>query len=278
MKKQANFPRYLWILLTLTLSFSTSYGKIHSLKIPSMALADSNRIIVATPQTFDPYKKGGYPFIVMLHGYSGDETQWQDNADLQALSDLYDILLVLPDGGYDGWWIDTDLDQGRNYATHIHQELTIWMVLQFNGSTKASQHGILGLSMGGFGAFYQALVHPKDYAAAVSLSGVLDITRHQDSWGLIKALGPYSENRDNWEAHNPLHLAQRPVPRQGPDLLLICGYDDFAFAENQAIAHQLERLGYSARLQEEEGAHTHTFWKAHVAESIDFIVSHFQDY
>ncbi|MEA3288030.1 MAG: alpha/beta hydrolase-fold protein [Candidatus Marinimicrobia bacterium] len=276
MNKQRLFSRSLLIILILGLSTSPSFGKIHHLKIPSVALTDSNRIIVTTPDNFDVNKESGYPFIAMLHGWSGDETQWEDDADLQSLSNRYNILLVLPDGGYDGWWLDTDLVPGRNYASHIQQEIKIWMVLHFNGSPKASQQGIMGLSMGGFGAFVQALEHPGDYAAAASLSGVMDITRHQDGWGLIDVLGSFSGNRDNWEAHNPLHLAQKPAPSHGPALLLICGDDDFAFPENQAMAHQMKSLGYSARFQVEEGAHTHTFWKAHVGEAIDFIVSNFQ--
>ena len=135
----------------------------------------------------------------------------------------------------------------------------------------------MGLSMGGFGAFLQALKHPESYAAAVSLSGVMDITRHLDSWGLINSLGKYSDNPKIWESQNPLHLTQKAKHNSTPALLLICGRDDFAFAENQAMAHQMRRMGYPGKLREEAGAHTHTFWKAQVDSAISFIVSNFKD-
>ncbi len=277
MKKYIVFSRPLLATL-LFFSFQlAALGKVQSFKIPSVALSDSNQVIVASPTTFDMNKQGGYSYIVMLHGYSGNQDQWNEDADLQALSDKYNILLVLPDGGYDSWWLDTDLLSGRNYDTHLHQELTIWVVETLNGSANPTQHGIMGLSMGGFGAFLQALKHPSSYAAAASLSGVMDITRHPNSWGLAKSLGRYTNNRKKWDSNNPLNLTQRPLKRPLPDFLLICGRDDFAFPENQAMIHQMKRMGYSAELKEEAGAHTHTFWKTHVEAAIEFIVNHFQD-
>jgi S-formylglutathione hydrolase FrmB len=270
---QALSPLIIFLLI-FTVSSSVS-GEILHLKVPSVALSDSNRVIVATPAQFDSQKKGGYPFIVMLHGWSGDETQWENDSDLQSLCDTYQVLLVLPDGGYDGWWVDSEVSSGRNYATHLLQEIKIWMVVRFNGSIEHAQHGILGLSMGGFGAINQALKHPDTYAAAASLSGVMDITRHTENWHLTGALGLYADNPDRWKRHNPLHLAEKPSPGNSPYMLLVCGRDDFTFKENQEMAELLELNGYNIVFREEDGTHSHAFWKNHVESAIKFIVSHF---
>ncbi len=262
---------------SLCLTLPAAWGKIHHLKIPSMALADSNRVIIATPSNFEQHRPAKYPFIVMLHGWSGDETQWKKDADLQILSDKYDILLILPDGGYDGWWVDSEVSPGRNYDTHIRQELKIWAVTNFNGATNASQHGVLGLSMGGFGAINQAIKYPDDYAAAASLSGVMDVTRHTDNWHLSNALGLYADDPKRWERNNPLHIAQKKAPRHAPDMILICGRDDFTFEENQDMAAILKKSGYASQVQWEAGTHSHTFWKTHVGSAVAFIVSHFKE-
>jgi len=275
MKPYKNFSASLLALLFVLPSFSSVFGDILHLKAPSVALSDSNRVIVATPSQFDLHLRSGYAFIVMLHGWSGDETQWEDDSDLQALCDTYNVLLVLPDGGYDGWWVDSEVSPGRNYDTHIHQEIKIWMVENFNGSKKPSQHGIMGLSMGGFGAISQALKYPKSYAATASLSGVMDITRHTENWHLTNALGLYADDPDRWERNNPLHLAERKAPRRSPDILLICGRDDFTFKENQEMARLLDDMKYDSVFREEAGTHSHIFWKTHVESAIKFIVSHF---
>ncbi|MCF7826350.1 MAG: prolyl oligopeptidase family serine peptidase [Candidatus Marinimicrobia bacterium] len=269
-----NFTSLTFLLLILT-GFSSAWGSILHLKAPSLALSDSNRVIVATPTQFDLHKKGGYPFIVMLHGWSGDETQWEKDADLQTLCDTYNILLVLPDGGYDGWWVDSEQQPDRNYDSHIHEEIIIWVVEKFNGSKKPTRHGVLGLSMGGFGAIYQALKYPDNYAAVASLSGVMDITRHTENWHLSNALGLYADNPDRWKKNNPLDLAGKKAPAHSPRMLLICGRDDFSFKENQEMAKRLKDMGYQCEFREEAGAHTHTFWKTHVGSAIKFIVSNF---
>jgi len=277
MKPYKNISALLFIILLSFSSFSPLFGEIFHLKAPSVALSDSNRVIVATPADFNPDLRGGYPFIVMLHGWSGDETQWQDDSDLQNLCDTYQVLLVLPDGGYDGWWVDSEVTPDRNYDTHIHQEITIWMVRNFNGSKKASQHGVMGLSMGGFGAIVQVLKHPRSYAAAASLSGVMDITRHTENWHLTKALGLYEDDSVRWRSNNPLHLAEKPAKRYSPDMILFCGRDDFTFEENVEIARILEENGYKSVFREESGTHSHTFWKTHVESAIKFIHSKFNE-
>ena len=277
MKPNVFSIRALSLFVALCCSSSIALGEIQHLKIPSMALADSNRVIIATPSTFDQHRYAGYPFIIMLHGWSGDETQWKDDSDLQLLCDTYDILLILPDGGYDGWWVDSEVNSGRNYSSHIRVEVKIWAVENFNGSKHASQHGIMGLSMGGFGAITQALKYPEDYIAAASLSGVMDVTRHTENWHLTNALGLYAENPERWERNNPFHLAQMKAPKVSPDMLLICGRDDFAFKENQEMAKLLFDGGYSSVFKAEEGTHSHAFWKTHVGTAIEFIVSKFKD-
>jgi len=265
------------VLFLIVTTFSPVSGDILHLKTPSIALADSNRVIVATPSLFNPHRKGGYPFIVMLHGWSGDETQWEDDSDLQSLCDTFQILLVLPDGGYDGWWVDSEVSPGRNYATHILQEIKIWMVVNFNGSMDPANHGVMGLSMGGFGAITQVLKYPDNYAAAASLSGVMDVTRHTENWHLTGALGLYVDDPDRWKRNNPLHLAEKQAPRNSPNMLLLCGRDDFTFKENQEMAKLLELKGYKIVFREESGTHSHTFWKTHVESAIKFIVSHFSE-
>ena len=268
--------RFLGLLLVCSLAPSLSSAAIQHVKMPTHTLADSNRVIVATPRNFDSERRGGYPFVIMLHGWSGDETQWEDDADLQFLADSFGVLLVLPDGGYDGWWMDNGRTAGRNYDSYLRQDLKPWIIKRYNGSAKKLQQGIMGLSMGGYGAVMQALKYPDQYAAAASLSGVMDITRHPDSWGIEKTLGPYQDDQAGWQTHNPLDLTQQPPRQNSPPLLLICGRDDFAFAENQTLVHQLDRLDYSYVFREAEGAHSHVFWKTHVNSAIAFIVAHMQ--
>lgn len=267
--------RKLLIITLLGMSSTSSLAKVLSFTLPSVAIGDSTNIIIATPTDFDPEKEVGYPFILMLHGWSGDETQWKENADLQAMCDTHDILLVLPDGDYNSWWVNSMVQPHRNYDTHLHVELKSWVIATFNGSPIHSKQGILGLSMGGYGAMHQVLTHPQQYAAAASLSGVMDITRHQDQWQLAGVLGAYPNYPDRWKHHNPLDLAQIDPPPLPPGILLICGTDDFAYDENQDMATRLTENNYDIQFLEPPGSHTHSFWQTHINTAVEFIVDHF---
>ena len=267
------------ILIRILMHFlliSALLAEIHHSRIPSAALVDSTDIIIATPSSFSAQRAEAYPFIFMLHGWDGDQTQWEKDADLQFLADKHDILLVLPDGGYDGWWQDTDLLPGRNYDSHLYQELIPWVEKNYHGSPDPEKRGVMGLSMGGYGAFLQVFLHPEAYAAASSLSGVMDILSRRDKWGLKLALGNFPENEARWVSRDPLSLIATLDPNTIPPLQLICGRDDFVFKDNLEMVEKLRAGGFRVDFQEEEGRHSHDFWKAHVNSSIAFLVSHFE--
>lgn len=260
------------VITILTLALQQLNAEIFQQRFYSSAIGDSTRIIFATPDEIT--SDGSLPCIIMLHGWSGDETQWQNDADLQGLCNRYNILLILPDGGYDGWWLDPPHSGKRNYATHLHDEVISWAVKHFNASPDPGQRGILGLSMGGYGSFLQAFQNPASYAAVASLSGVMDLTRARDRYGISKALGEFESREEAWRAVNPIDLAPNPAPKTFPALLLICGWEDRFFPDNEAIFEVLKSSGYDIRFLKAPGTHSHAFWKEYVEAAVLFIVDH----
>lgn len=254
---------------------TSGLARIWSFTLPSVAVGDSTNVLIATPRDFNPEKDSGYPFILMLHGWSANETQWKDDANLQALCDTHNILLVLPDGDYNSWWVNSMSQPHRNFDTHLRVEVKNWVIETFNGAPQPTKHGILGLSMGGYGAIYQILTHPQQYAASVSLSGVMDITRHQDQWQLAEVFGDYAKYPDRWIHHNPLDLAERDPSPLTPGILFICGTDDFVYEENHEMVARLSQNDYEVHFYQPSGAHTHTFWQTHIDTAVEFIVDHF---
>jgi len=265
------------IFLLLGLFFQISIrAEIQNAGLFSLALDDSTRVIVITPAVYgtDPSKQ--WPVILMLHGWSGDETQWLRDAPVQELSDRYQLLLILPDGGYDGWWLDSPLEKGRNYETYLVKELLPWLVKNYQVSPKGTWHGILGLSMGGFGAMLQLFHNPDLFCAAVCLSGVIDLRRHAHSWGIPKRLGTPAEHLDLWRRNNLWDLMQDESLRV-PPVAIITGQNDFALEETLEAAGWLGRHSADFLLHIPPGGHQHVFWKSHVEEAIAFIRSHMGD-
>ncbi len=244
---------------------------IISVKVPAPSLADSNRTIIALPTSFDSINHPRYPVILMLHGWSGDETQWVRDAPLQYYADAYDELLVLPDGGYDGWWADSQTRPHRNYETHIVNELLPWLEKHYHATKSGNQRGITGLSMGGFGAVTLTLRHPDLFCAAASLSGIMDIVAHGSQWGLQSAFGNPDSTLEYWKAHNPLDLIENHRGKDLPPLFLICGAEGFAFQENQIVARRLAEKGADFLFLFPPGTHSHPFWKETIGEGLKYL-------
>ena len=71
-----------------------------------------NQYLVFKP---DKYNSGeNYPLLFMLHGHSGDYTQWSEIVDLQKYTNKYSFIIVCPDGNYDSWYIDSPILKESN--------------------------------------------------------------------------------------------------------------------------------------------------------------------
>ncbi|HCW75574.1 MAG TPA: hypothetical protein DHU63_03450 [Candidatus Marinimicrobia bacterium] len=258
------------------LIISPTFAAIENLKISAPSLVFSNRTIIATPKSFDRNRPERYPVILMLHGWSGDETQWYQDAPLQKMADTYNILLVLPDGGYDGWWSDSKLRPSRNYETHIVKELLPYLEENYNATQSKNQRGLTGFSMGGYGSVALLLRNPDVFCAAASLSGIMDIIAHGTQWGLLQTFGDQSTGLPEWQANNPLDLINRLPGRKLPPIFLICGSEDFAYQENVAMAERLNKKGADFLFLFPPGTHSHPFWQENIGEAVKFLVLNFK--
>lgn len=265
----------LYRLILLPIFTGFALGAIEHLKIPAPSLIDSNRTIIATPRTFDPHRTVRYPVILMLHGWSGDETQWEKDAPLQSLADRYDLILVLPDGGYDGWWSDSELRPDRDYETHIVKELLPYLEKNYNATHSKDQRGLTGLSMGGYGSVALLLRNQDVFCAAASLSGIMDIVAHGTQWGLQQTFGDQTTGLVHWQQHNPLDMIEKRSGRNLPPIFLICGSEDFAYQENEVAARRLDDKHADFMFLFPPGTHAHIFWRENIGEAVKFLALHF---
>jgi S-formylglutathione hydrolase FrmB len=151
--------------------------------------------------------------------------------------------------------------------------------------------------MGGFGAVTLALRYPDVFAAAASHSGVLapllvgstpdvgsarwapttDSLRvvYRAYWTTL----PLAMGRDTaaWWARDPGRLAarlHRERPTRLPALFVDVGTDDVLLPQNRAFRDVLAGLGVPLTYAEWPGAHTWTYWRAHVGESLAWLARH----
>ena len=133
------------------------------------------------------------------------------------------------------------------------------------------KRGIMGMSMGGHGAFALALRHPGLFASVSSMSGVLDITRHAGQWKIRDVLGPLASHRPLWESYSARFLLARTQPAAAPAMLITVGQEDAAVVpENRAFRDALRKGGFNYQYRESAGRHDWAYWREEIPLHIAF--------
>lgn len=162
----------------------------------SPALGVSKRYQVYLPASYGRDPRRRYPVAYLLHGRSGDETEWTARGDVGAIADSIsaqggpELLLVLPDGDNSFWvnwesWPgfgacarDTTLAEAAasfcvnsaRYGDYVAHDLVAEVDAAFRTLPGRAHRGLLGVSMGGTGALTLALCYPDVFSAAAAFA------------------------------------------------------------------------------------------------------------
>ncbi len=260
--------------------------RTRNLTIDSPAVG-SVQVQLLLPSRFDAMPSTRWPVLYLLTGYGGSYSDWGVNTDVAALTAPTDLLVVMPDGGYQGWfsdWWNGGSGGPPKWETFHLVELRQLLERNWHAGDKRA---IAGLSMGGYGAMEYAERQPGTFAAAASYSGVLDPLGGQanfsppqpnDIWG-----DPVAQ-ADVWKAHDPtdnaaalkgtaLYVAYGngqtgPLdPSKSPDL------EAWIATENETFLHQLAALKIPVTVDAYgNGTHDWPYWQRDLHRSLPFIL------
>ncbi|MEV6162654.1 alpha/beta hydrolase family protein [Streptomyces sp. NPDC052052] len=270
------------------------------LSVRSAALGGRTvKVRLLTPDGWDPSDRSQHwPTLWLLHGCCGDYTSWTARTDVARTDSLRDVLVVMPEAGWNGWYSDWwNYGQGSDPAWETFHTKELRLLLE-HGWGASTNRVVAGLSMGGQGALLYAARHPGMFKAAAAYSGSVHPLFDEASANRImgyfagqgndplRVWGDPVAQRDVWEAHDPFHLAKRltSVP-----VYLSCGdgtagpFDaagttsaleaDF-HRQNQALAGELERLGAKHLVTNFYGPGTHgwAYWQRELHSSLPMLL------
>ena len=229
-------------------------GTADKVQIYSVSMGKNIPTLVVLP---DHYAQSDLHFntLLLLHGHGGNYMDWQSHTDLRPYADQFQFIIVCPDGSRNSWYLDSPVDQDSQYETFIIDEFIPWLENEY----RINDIAITGLSMGGHGALYLSIRHPKLFSAASSMSGGVALMHATKSWDIAQKLGPYEKFPHRWEQYSIVGIISDLETLAFP-VLIDCGTDDFFIGINRELHRILLEKGIKHVYTEFPGAHTWEYW------------------
>jgi putative tributyrin esterase len=159
----------------------------------------------------------------------------------------------------------TDMVYGSDYFSFLSEEIPAVARDLFPLSAERADNFVAGLSMGGYGAFKLALSLPGRYAAAASLSGVLDVQsalEDDDPKWVRTRRGIFGDPEKVSASQHDLFALAGKVSRSAlkPRLFQCCGTEDPLYADNVRFRDFVQPLGFDYIYKEGPGEHNWAYW------------------
>ncbi|GMG87984.1 alpha/beta hydrolase family protein [Biformimicrobium ophioploci] len=246
------------MLLALLASATSAAYEVREVTIPSKGMARAHQ---ATVVLSDSYAESGqrYPVTYALHGWSGAHSNWTDKTAIEQQADRLQMILVMPDGAYDKWYVDSPVQRDFRYRTYIGREVVDFIDSHFRTIAAKGQRAITGLSMGGFGALNIALNTPDTFGAVGSISGAVGPRGHSSKFGLTDVFGDPQKNAAFWDRKTIANNAAA-LKASGMAITLDCGSDDFLIEANRQLHRTLLQAGVRHDYTERPGGHSWPYW------------------
>jgi S-formylglutathione hydrolase FrmB len=207
------------------------------------------------------------PVLYLLHGLSDDETIWTRRTSIERYATEKGLAVVMPRAGRSFY---ADERYGAAYWTFLTEELPRVVASFFRVSQLRSDTFVAGLSMGGYGAVKWALRHPDRFAAAASLSGVLDVGGDADVGARVPHVwgGPPRPGSDD----DLLALLERADLAELPALYVACGTEDELIDQNRRFVGNAVQAGVAVHTDlDRPGAHDWAYWDARIQDVLEWL-------
>ncbi|HZW40454.1 MAG TPA: alpha/beta hydrolase-fold protein [Ignavibacteriaceae bacterium] len=175
--------KLIYFLLVLTSLDTFAQSRLLSLQFYSQALQANKNVNVYLPDGYNENDAVHYPVIYYLHGAGGNQNSdafIKDTLDAMISSGrIQPVILVKPDGStlrYLGSFYTNSTLYG-NFEDYIVNDLVSFIDSAFKTTSK---RGIIGHSMGAFGAAKLAFKHQNKFIVFAAHSGPLDFSKLVD--------------------------------------------------------------------------------------------------
>ncbi len=215
--------------------------------LTSRILMTQMKYSIYLPKDYDETKE--YPILYILHGMWSHNNEWFTGGALNAYASAYaenggrDMIIVSPDGK--DYFYCNGYTPGINYMSYFFEEFIPHIESTYAVKAERGSRAIGGLSMGGYGSLYYALLHPEMFCHVYACSAAVNGSNNTP--GLSNMLG---------------ELSSRKQIENLPGMSIEIGTEDFLFLDNQNFLKTLDAYKVAYEYITRPGAHTWEFWNA----------------
>lgn len=222
-----------------------------------------------------PNETSRYPVVYLLHGLTGNNTNWFDRTKVARYATDHKFIIVTPEGA-NGWYSDSVATPKDQYESYIVNELIPEIDKKFRTLADRDHRVIAGLSMGGYGSLKFGLKHPEMFSLVGSFSGAIGAAAYTEktSGAIGKNIdgifGPVES--DTRKANDVFKIVRDLTPAKQKVLPFIyqsCGTEDFLIKNNRDFLALMNEKKITHEYREHPGAHDWKFWDEQVREFLN---------
>lgn len=284
--------KFISFVICLSSIFAVNGKVVENNIVKSKILSKDISYSVYFPENYDTDTRS-YPVIYLLPGYGDNHTSWVQNGNISMYADVAireskipPVIIVIPDGGV-SMYINS-FDGKSNYEDFFVKEFMPTIEGIYRTKKGKSSRGILGHSMGGWGAMLYALKYPDLFVAAAPLSaGIHDDydIQHYDNerWETVfgSIFGSNLRGTDRltecWYKNSILKIVdtKSKTEIEKVHFRISCGDQDILLKGSILLHLALAEKNINHQLRIKEGAHTWNYWRSDITEALEFITDYF---
>lgn len=287
---------YIFIIVTFLFPCSvwSQESKVFdSLTIKSNILKKDKKFAIYLPKGYE-WSTRKYPVLYLLHGGSGDQSDWIQKGEVQRIADkeiaegnAAEMIIIMPDA--EMTYYMNNVKGKYQFEDFFFKELIPFIEKNYRCRSEKRYRAIAGLSMGGYGSLLYSIHHPELFSACAALSAAvftddeineMPLKDHIRRFGT--AIGELKEGdkriTDFWNQNSILYLVNHMPEEQKKAVrfYLDIGDDDFLYKGNSLLHIAMRDLKIPHEYRVRNGEHNFQYWRSGLPSVLAFISENFR--
>ena len=261
--------RFFCVLIFPSFSRAELFGQpsTHNDSLFTPSLGRTKSFIALLPSGYDVTKR--YPVLYLLHGLTGNYSNWISRTNLQKYAKPYALIIIMPDGE-NSWYVNSYTEARDRFEDYLIRDLPAYVEKKYSIDT--THRSIAGLSMGGYGALMLALRYPRRFFFAGGLSSAITVPRDIEAREKVGPLSMtiqglkrvFGDNPNPFRSsHDVFRLYKNVSPDSLPYMYLAVGIQDHYLSflpAHREFTDSLRAYGAAYEYHELPGKHNWEFW------------------